>query len=401
MIRIGLVGCGGIARGGAPGIDLNKRLGHFGGYRELKTKGLGDFSISAVCDVIKENAELLAKDIEWFQEDRPRVYTSLDDMLSDDVVDAVDICTPVFLHHQMVIRCAEAGVHATVEKPFAITVKAAHKMIEAAEDNGVILGLSENLRRYESVRAAKWLINEGYLGDLRVILNGGFGFPGWRGDEIIVGTPWRHNKLKAGAGAIIDFGSHSADLWRYLFGEVEEAMGAMKRFEDFRVERDAHGKVIRKVRNTVEDLALAILKFENGALGQYYAGFGAPGEAGGYEQWIFGSKGCIKGNTMILNDGTKANIVDFFREKAAEELKERLFPKGVTDSFALELYDFIDAVTNKRKPESDGYDGLKSIAICYAIVESAFLNRSVKVEEVESGKVDAYQKEINEHYHLT
>ncbi len=401
MIRIGLVGCGGIARGGPKGMDLNRRSGHFGGYRELKTRNMGDFSISAVCDVIKENAKSLAKDIEWFQKDRPIVYSDLGEMLSDNVVDAVDVCTPVFLHHQMAIRCAEAGVHATVEKPFGITVKAIHKMIEAAEKNGTILGLSENLRRFENIRATRWLIDEGYLGDLRILLGGGFGFPNWKGDEIIVGTPWRHSKLKAGAGGVIDFGSHSADTWRYLMGEVEEIVGSMKRFENFRVERDEQKRIVRKVENTVEDLALAIMKFENGALGQHYTGFGAPGEAGGHEQWVYGSKGCIKGDVMILNDRTKTNVVDFFKEKADEERKEKWFPEGVTDSFALELYDFVGAVTDQRRPESDGYDGLKSIAICYSIVESALVNHPVKVRDVEAGRIDAYQKEINEYYDLT
>jgi len=339
-----------------------------------------------------------------FQEVRPKVYTNLDDMLSDNAVDAVDICTPVFLHHQNAILCAKAGVHATVEKPFAITIKAAKKMIEASENNGTILGLSENQRRTEDNRATKWLIDGGYIGTPEILLTG---YIAHIGDAFIKDTPWRHAKLKAGAGGALDLGSHYGDLWRYLFGEVEEATGAMKRFKDFRVERDKGGSIIRKGENTVEDVALALLKFENGVVGQYCTGFDAPGE-GGYvvqeKNWIIGSKGCIKGNVMILNDGTRVSIVEFFKEKADNNLREKLFPypyKELEDSFAFELNDFVDAITNKGRPETDGYDGLKSIAICYAIIESAFINRPVKVKEVESGEVDAYQREIDEYYNLT
>jgi len=67
---------------------------------------------------------------------------------------------------------------------------------------------------------------------------------------------------------------------------------------------------------------------------------------------------------------------------------------------AIELYDFVDSLINRRKPEVDGVQGLKAEALAYAICESAYLNQPVKVKEVEDGKIDNYQSEINKYLPL-
>ena len=101
-----------------------------------------------------------------------------------------------------------------------------------------------------------------------------------------------------------------------------------------------------------------------------------------------------------MDDGTKIDVRQHFGESAGAEIKERFFPKGIMDTFALELYEFIRAIQTGEKPDNDGWEGLRDIAVSYAITESSWFGRPVRVEDVISGKVEGYQKELNEKYGL-
>ncbi|MBS7654568.1 hypothetical protein KEJ43_05795, partial [Candidatus Bathyarchaeota archaeon] len=84
------------------------------------------------------------------------------------------------------------------------------------------------------------------------------------------------------------------------------------------------------------------------------------------------------------------------RRKIQQEDLERLFPRGITDTFAIELYDFYNSIINGRKPEVDGMEAYKDMAIPLGFYESAMLNKPIKVKDVEELRVEEYQKEINE-----
>jgi predicted dehydrogenase len=89
-----------------------------------------------------------------------------------------------------------------------------------------------------------------------------------------------------------------------------------------------------------------------------------------------------------------------FLAQLGEAKKNALFPHGFMDGFVIECYDFLDAIEKKRKPEVDGEAGLKAKAICEAIFESACIGQAVKYDDVVSGKIEEYQKPINEHWGL-
>ena len=142
------------------------------------------------------------------------------------------------------------------------------------------------------------------------------------------------------------------------------------------------------------------------------------GHGEGYNQLvIYGSRGCIKRLGYVLDDGTKKSddevINDFVSDLDSEE-REKLFPLGTvrhgefdTDGsdplkygVAIEIYDFADSIVNKRKPEVDGMDGLKSVAIGLALMESSLVNQPIKISEVEDLKIEKYQKEINDQLNI-
>lgn len=327
----------------------------------------------------------------------PALYDDWRTMLDADVVDAVLVLVPVGLHHQVVLDCLAAGKHVLVEKPFAISVRAGRAMVKEAAGRGLVIGVAESLRYTEGARASRWALEQGFVGERQLWLSGGFGNE-WSPDRIVAHTPWRHRKLEAGGGGSIDVGVHLFHLIRYLMGPVEEVSAYVRTLEPERVTRDAAGEVTNRVRNEVDDVFLANLRFADGAIGTAFWGWGGRGEATSLGQAIYGTAGVLKGGEVVRDDGFRGLASDLFARGAGPELHRRFFPHGVRDSFALEMLDFLHAVRASTPMEASGEEGLNDLAAAYAVLESATVNRPVTVADVLDGTVADYQAEIDAHY---
>ena len=134
----------------------------------------------------------------------------LDRMLAERH-DAVYILTPAT--HCFALRALAAGKHVAVEKPMAITVRAARRMIEAAQAAERVLVVLENARLRPEPRAAAWAARSGRLGDVQLLLGMMVGSAEWSPDVVIGHTPWRHDRL-SGGGVTTDFGPHLLDWAR-------------------------------------------------------------------------------------------------------------------------------------------------------------------------------------------
>jgi predicted dehydrogenase len=414
-VNVGLIGCGKI---------MPK---HLNGYRILINKGI-NARIVALCSRNIKNAERFRGFVKKSHVDKNselskeaisqiRVYdfqTDIDVELYDDYkvmlrkadIDAVEIFTPHSTHHSIALDSFEAGKHVLVEKPLAITVKAGLKMIEAAEKTSLILGVSECLRYgLRGTREIKWIIEQGYIGDVRMVFIGD-DLGGRRSpNKMLDDTPWRHQKLKAGAGVALDIGVHFFDTLRYLCGEIKEVTSILKTFEETRVIVNENGTIQDKVKNEVDDSFFTLVNFVNGAVGNLYFSmavhgekFSLPGDQGNLA--IYGSKGCVKGDRIILDDGTDTKIRKFFEEFATKEAKVKFFPMGIRDPFALETLDFLDAIREGKELEVSGREGLKDMILSYAMVESSNLNQPVRPEDIESGRISNYEKEINKYFQI-
>ncbi|MGE5623642.1 MAG: Gfo/Idh/MocA family protein, partial [Methanocella sp.] len=169
-------------------------------------------------------------------------------------VDAVQICTPHYLHAPMTIAAAEAGKHVLTEKPMAIQVADARAMIRAAEAHGVTLGVIFQTRYNEAARAVKQAVDCGRLGRLR----GARAIVTWfRDDEYYAESDWKGTWDKEGGGVLIDQAIHTIDLMQWILGPVLEL--------EARCGNLAHPKL------AVEDVAQALLRFANGAQASLYA----------------------------------------------------------------------------------------------------------------------------------
>jgi predicted dehydrogenase len=333
----------------------------------------------------------------------PALYDDWRAMLDADDIDAVLILAPVGLHHTIALDAIAAGKHVLIEKPFAISVRAARQVIDAAAAKGLMVGVAESVRYTEPTRANRWVIDQGMLGDLQLWISGGIGGGEWAPDQIVARTTWRHQKLPGGGGPSLDWGVHLFHNIRYLMGEVREISAYTAILEPERFERDAFGAVIGRVTNEVEDAFFANLKFANGAIGTTFGGWGGHGAGSGYGKGatIYGSQGSLQGSEVTLDSGLQGTTTDLYARGAGSEARQAHFPAGIRDVFALEMLDFINSITTSSPMEASGDEGLRDLATAYTMLESATLNRPVTVDEVVLGNVDAYQAEIDAHYGLT
>ena len=195
-------------------------------------------------------------------------------MVRRDDVDIVDISAPQHLHYEVAMEAARAGKHVFCENPRALNVAQAREMCELAEKKGITHYLNHNYRRCPAVRLAKRLIDEGRIG--RVFHWRGTYLQSWMVDPEFPVT-WHLQKQFAGSGPLIDLGSHSVDLARYLVGEIRKVACLTANFIKERPLPDetASGTFSGKVKGsargpvTVEDAAFLTVEFANGALGSF------------------------------------------------------------------------------------------------------------------------------------
>ncbi len=414
-VRVGIVGCGRILPA------------YLRAFQRLQQAGVTGFQITALCARREGDALMFRKRGEGppprppvgndpgdplaaphsyvsdFQpEVLPEVYTDYQKMVLEGPVDAVLDLTTLAMHHQVSTAALEAGKHVLVEKPMAITVRAARRMLEAARKNGKVLGVAEVVRYGTGTRALQWTVSHGHVGSVQLYLHGIAGLWGWSPDRIVAQTPWRHQKLLAGAGPAVDMGVHFFHQVRYVCGEVAEISARMATLEPVRRTLSAVGKEVARVDVDVEDTFAATFALESGALGQMFASWSGHGEPTRVEGTpvIYGSTGCVKGGELIADGGERRSVQEILQAEMMATDRERYFPYGLTDGFALEFLDFLRAVERGGEMECHGEEGLRDLATAYAVVESAALGRSVRVGAVLDGTVAAYQEEIDRHYGL-
>jgi predicted dehydrogenase len=373
-LNVALIGCGGISNA------------HIEGFRILSARGLKIFSIRAVCDVNKNVAKEKATLVSYFQGLKPRVYTDVERMLKEESLDSVDICLPHNLHHTVALQCLERDLHIIIEKPLAITMRAAKIIIDKASKHNRVLAVAENYRRAPKERAFWWAIKEGLIGNPRIILWSGvsWGPKPWG---------WREDKFAAGGSWVFDGGVHWADLDRYQLGkEAIEVFAVSHTFDPIK----------EGVKVTVDDMTMAIIKYEGNVFSQWIWTRAAPAKRI-YSHIIYGSRGALSDDGIQIEEEEgeikmqSLNVlINHMQRKISSDLLEKFFPRGITDTFAIELYDFYDSIVNKRKPEVDGIEAYKDMAIPLGFYESAKLNSPVKVKDIEELRIEEYQKEINE-----
>ena len=408
-LRFAIVGCGVIASR------------HIVAFQDLRQRGRDDFQVTAVCDVDHAAAERLAAEVEVMLGARPAVYADYRQVLDGREADALDVCLPHGLHHEVAVQALDAGLHVLCEKPLGITVRACRTMAEAADRTGKVLSTAVPYRRLIGQRTLHWLLNESdIIGSPTTFVHQLFRRPPRPSQPAVETIPgyviWRRDRLMSGGGLAMDSGFHYCDSIRYLLGDVEKVYAELRELES--------GKP-RSLKEAREDTLFATLTFKNGVVGTWSWSTSTPGKPL-VDVVFYGSEGSVhdtsepspsifhlfwrnppklvESGIVTKADGSTIPLVELERQFLAglpEDKRERLFPGGTMDGFAIEIWDFVEAVRGRRsQPEVDGWEGLRSLAVCQAIYESAYAGQPVRVADVVDGKVDAYQQPIDEHWQL-
>ena len=280
-IRLGVIGCGGIAR--------NR---HLTGLTQLKRAGLDTFEVTALCDTVEENVAAAADYLQAEQGASPERYAGWEDLIARGPVDAVDICLPHGLHHVVGIAALEAGLHAIVEKPYTVTVKTGRALAEAADRAGKVLATAVPHRRMPGQRAVHWAINEaGLIGQPRLFFAD---YTQWRqpparaGGQMRPAMSWRRDRMMGGGAGVIDSGFHFLDTAQYFYGEPEQVYAELRAFRPDGEPVRGPGLVEER-----ENSAVVVITFKNGVTGTWCWSFQVPGKET-RNCVIYGSEGSIE-----------------------------------------------------------------------------------------------------------
>ncbi|MBU7315475.1 Gfo/Idh/MocA family protein [Paenibacillus oleatilyticus] len=326
-VRFAVVGCGGISSS------------HFTGIERAP-----EAELVAVCDVDAGRAE------QYGAKYGVKAYTDYGMLLADPDVDVVCLCTPSGMHAGQTIQAAEAGKHIVCEKPMAIRLSDAERMIEACDVIGVKLATIFPRRMSPASQFVKKLLDDGKLGRLS-LCSGYVKF--YRDQAYYDSAGWRGTWAMDGGGAMMNQGIHTIDLLQWLAGPVDSLHGYAR-------------NVLRDIE--VEDTAVASLQFKSGALGSIEATTTAYNQPD-HRIVLHGDKG-----TIVLT-GDEITTLDVIGERVDIP---RFEPFAVIpDGHAAQIRDMALAVLHDREPIVTGHDGKHSLEIILGTYESYRSRREI------------------------
>ena len=396
-VKVAFIGCGGMSRE------------HLGAWRALHGKGAA-FRVVGAADAVEALAAGHAQAAEQWQGAPAAAHTDWRRMIEECRPDAVDVCTPHHLHHEVACGCLQAGIDVIVEKPLAVTLRAGRRMLEAARRGGRILAVAEQVRRWPGPRALAWAAQGGDLGRPLFVsiqfVGGGHLPPGAAG--LPGPMPWRLDRAQSGGGVAIDIGVHMADMLLCCFGPIRRVTATAARFVDLPY---ADGR-----RPEVEDALAMLLEFESG-LTCTWAHASILGGAAVHTNAYHGTGGSLVAEGFYPThprftrwDRQVVEEPEAFMGRYLAGLppaeRERLFPswvapeplrhRGPDIGVQLELADFLEAVRSRRAPEVSGEEGYAAQAVAVSMLESAHLGgQPIHVADVAAGRVSRYQDPID------
>jgi UDP-N-acetyl-2-amino-2-deoxyglucuronate dehydrogenase len=291
------------------------------------------------------------------------------EMIKRPDIQFVNICTPSWLHAEQAIAALRAGKHVIVEKPMAINLKGASEMNRAARENGVKLAVIYQKRTEEAPIKIRKAIQGGLLGKM---VFGDASIKYWRNQAYYDGGDWRGKWATDGGGSSMNQGSHGIDILLYMMGDVEKIYA--------KIDTVAH-------KIEVEDVAIAILTYKNGAYGRLATATAVnPGIGNVYE--FNGTLGTI----MLNEDSITSWAVSDSKEVLAKETVKYVKPVASSaassptqfthDGFRKQMVNLIAAATKGEELICSGEEGFKSVQLILGIYESARRKEEIYLDEL-------------------
>jgi predicted dehydrogenase len=304
-------------------------------------------------------------------------YTEIETLIQTENIDLAIVCTPHPFHLEPAEKAAAAGANILVEKPLASTLEDSDKIIEVCKNAGVKLGVISQRRWYEPVQRVKDAIEAGKIG--KPVL-GTINMLGWRDKKYYDADEWRGTWKMEGGGVLVNQAPHQLDILLWLMGEIDEVYGLWRNLNHPYIE--------------VEDTAVAIIKFKNGAIGNVIVSNSQkPGIYG--KVHVHGENGASVG---VQTDGGAMFIAgmsgileppvnDIWSVPGEENLLEKWKAEDSAHFNSIDpmvyymerqIEDFLQAIENNVEPLVTGMDGRRTVELFTAIYRSTRDNKPVK-----------------------
>jgi len=336
MIRCGLVGCGSISKNHLFAIKKN----------------LSTIKLVAVCD---KNAELVKEVAREFKVSSYDDYTS---MLDKEDLELVILCTPSGFHPAQTIEASQKGINVLTEKPMALILEDANKMVNACEENNINLFVVKQIRFNPLLKALKSSIEEGYFGKIFLFHANVF----WtRPQSYYDESDWRGSKDLDG-GSFMNQASHHVDLLSWLFGRPEELHAYT-------------GTLGRSIES--EDTGVVNFKFQQDILGSMSVTTLTYPSNLETSLTVIGEKGTVKIGGQSLDVIEKWEFENKKANSSIDSSNKKFFD---SKSYGHEMY--YEAVAKSLRGKTNnavsGLEAIKSLEIITAIQESSLEKRTIK-----------------------
>jgi perosamine synthetase len=322
-VRVGIVGCGQMGRWHMDAYRTNSKV-----------------EIVALADTEFSRAQKFGKEV------GAHAYSSHKEMIENERLDGVSVCTVPANHRDIVLDLLAARIGVLCEKPLAISVSEAQEMFDKSKENNLLMLTAFKFRFFDEVLKAKEILRKGGIGK---ILNFRLMF----GGSLDVAGTWYSNKEISGGGVIIDNASHAVDLIRYLFGEVASVSAQMFNYQNI----------------AVEDTAKISLLMKNGFFGTIDLSWNLSTPSKTYLE-VYGEDGAI----LLDSEGIT------YKFKTWNEWKRITNQTDIKRAFARQTDHFVNSIENKRSIVVNNEDGLKSQVFIGAAYESAKKNTTIFLE---------------------
>jgi hypothetical protein len=352
-MKYALIGCGRIA------------------VNHMKAAINNELEIVAVCDVLEEKMEELLAKYGLEKDESIKRYTDYKKMVEEMQPELASIATESGLHAEIALYCIEKGVNLIIEKPMAMSIEDANKIIDLAEKKNVKVSACHQNRFNVAIQKLRKAVESGRFGKLS---HGSIHVRWNRNAGYYEQAPWRGTWEQDG-GALMNQCIHGIDLLRWMMGdEIEEIYGATRQqFHDYL---------------EAEDVGMAVIKFKNGAIGTIEGTTNVFPKNLEETLYIFGENGTVKiGGTSTNN----IDVWDFAVEteedqenKGLEEETSNVYGNGHTSLFA----DVMDAIENDRKPYVDAVAGRNALEVVLSIYKSQKTAAPVKFPLTEFASTD-------------
>ena len=325
----------------------------------------------AVCDVVPEHMEEVLAKHDLQNDTSIKRYIDYKKLVEENELDLVGIATESGIHAEIALYCIEHNINVIIEKPMAMSIEDADKIIKLSEEKGVKVSACHQNRFNIAVQEMRKALEAGRFGKLS---HGSIHVRWNRNENYYTQAPWRGTWAQDG-GALMNQCIHGIDLLRWMLGnEIDEVYGVTKQqFHDYL---------------EAEDIGMAVVKFKNGAVAT------VEGTTNVYPQnleetlYHFGETATVKLGGKSTNNIDVWNFADETEEdqanKGLEEATSNVYGNGHTSLYA----DVIDAIENDRAPYVDAYAGRNALELVLAIYKSQKEGKAVKLPLDKFASVD-------------